>query len=213
MDTTTFIRTIGQENPNIVAFDDLNEAIMGSIERCGFPPVLVYDREKCIECFMKQNGWTYEEAVEWFEHNVFGAYLGEGTPMFFTPRDTSDIPAKLEVWQDDGSSDMNPLDPEDGSGWKLVSFNRNHINYEDPDDYSDEGGYFHPTPELQAKLDNKTAFILSYFEHGNSLWFRQGSRPNMPDMRWDGVHVAGILIAPDDWKPYAPEGQEPKSVE
>ena len=31
---------------------------------------------------MKREGWTYEEAVEWMDFNVVGAWMGEGTPMF-----------------------------------------------------------------------------------------------------------------------------------
>jgi len=47
--------------------------------------VLVYDEEKAIQALMDANSWDRETAVEWFEHNTKGNYVGPGTPMFFTP--------------------------------------------------------------------------------------------------------------------------------
>jgi len=31
---------------------------------------------------MDINDWTEEEAIEWVDYNVVGAYVGEGTPIF-----------------------------------------------------------------------------------------------------------------------------------
>lgn len=41
----------------------------------------IYSTDKCMTVFMDE-GMTYTEAVEHFEHNVFGAYLGPQTPLF-----------------------------------------------------------------------------------------------------------------------------------
>ena len=43
---------------------------------------VVYSREKLIDCFMKANDWSYEEAEEWIEYNIERAlpYWGEGAP-------------------------------------------------------------------------------------------------------------------------------------
>ena len=43
----------------------------------------VYDRQKCIEILMERDGMTDEEAVEYFDYNVTGAWVGENTPIFF----------------------------------------------------------------------------------------------------------------------------------
>jgi hypothetical protein len=40
----------------------------------------VYDREKCLEILTKDMAW--EEAEEYFQFNVEGAYVGENTPAF-----------------------------------------------------------------------------------------------------------------------------------
>lgn len=45
-------------------------------------PVLVYDADLVIAQMMKHDGASYEEAVEWHEFNTFGAWLGDGTPIF-----------------------------------------------------------------------------------------------------------------------------------
>ncbi len=42
---------------------------------------VLYDRSKCIEILMR-DGCTYEEAVEYFEFNVSGAWVGDRTPGF-----------------------------------------------------------------------------------------------------------------------------------
>ena len=43
--------------------------------------VLVYSVEKCLDVLMQQ-GMTMDEAVDYFEFNVGGAYMGEQTPIF-----------------------------------------------------------------------------------------------------------------------------------
>ena len=43
-------------------------------------PVAVYSRQKCIEILMKD--MSEDDAHEYFEFNVTGAYVGESTPMF-----------------------------------------------------------------------------------------------------------------------------------
>lgn len=56
-----------------------DDAILGFIQRCGQPPVAVYDNDRLIAHFMAQ-GMTFEEAVEWIDYNIIGAWVGEGTP-------------------------------------------------------------------------------------------------------------------------------------
>lgn len=65
----------------LIFWDDLDDAIIGTVSRCGEGPVVCYDYEKALECFIAQ-GMTYEGAVEWIEHNVVGAYVGTNTPFF-----------------------------------------------------------------------------------------------------------------------------------
>lgn len=64
--------------------DGFNEAIIGIAHpwQAGQQAVVVYDAEKCIEILMARDDCTYEEAVEYFEFNVSGGYVGEQTPIF-----------------------------------------------------------------------------------------------------------------------------------
>ena len=42
---------------------------------------LVYSEKRCIET-LRLDGMDYEEAIEHFEYNVKGAYVGEKTPIW-----------------------------------------------------------------------------------------------------------------------------------
>jgi len=52
--------------------------------------VLVYSVEACINILIERDGMDYEEAVEFFEFNVTGAYMGKQTPIFVYT-DTEDL--------------------------------------------------------------------------------------------------------------------------
>jgi len=61
--------------------DGFDEAIIG-IGRQFNKNLVIYDEDKCIEILMERDGMTDEEAIEFFEFNVVGAYVGEYTPIF-----------------------------------------------------------------------------------------------------------------------------------
>ncbi len=63
--------------------DGFDDAILGVIERCSQPLVVVYDRNKCIEILVDQ-GLSGEEAEEHFAFNVSGAWVGDRTPAFLS---------------------------------------------------------------------------------------------------------------------------------
>ena len=62
--------------------DGFDDAVIGTIERCGQEAVVLYDKDKVIEILMKD--MPLEDAMEYFEYNILGAYVGEGTPAFAT---------------------------------------------------------------------------------------------------------------------------------
>jgi hypothetical protein len=74
-------------NPGAGIYPGLDDAIIGYASRCAMQPVIVYDEEKAVECLMRNNDWDFEEAQEFFDINVIGGYHGEGTPLFFVPKD------------------------------------------------------------------------------------------------------------------------------
>ena len=60
--------------------DRFDPAIIGIAHRFGMQPIVAYDYRKVIEVFAED--MEYEEAVEYFDFNVIGAWVGEGTPIF-----------------------------------------------------------------------------------------------------------------------------------
>jgi hypothetical protein len=59
--------------------DGYDAAIQGVALRAG-NPVVVYSYEKVIEILAET--MTEEEAIEFFDFNIGGAYVGEETPVF-----------------------------------------------------------------------------------------------------------------------------------
>ena len=95
-------------------------------------------------------------------------------------------------------NDDCPENPCDDFGWRVVSFNRNHVNFAHPEGYVNRDG----SPVhigLRRKLEAGTAYILSYYEHGSSAWMLAHSKEwaATPDKQWDGCSVAGILLWED----------------
>ena len=70
--------------------DGFDDAIIGVSERFGRSPIVAYDKDKCIQILMDRDGMDYEEAMEFFDFNVIGAWVGDGTPEFITVKDSMD---------------------------------------------------------------------------------------------------------------------------
>ena len=66
----------------LVKADGLEDAIIGVGSRMNMPDVLIYSYNKCVKIFMEKEGWTHEEAIEWMDFNVVGAWVGDTTPIF-----------------------------------------------------------------------------------------------------------------------------------
>ena len=62
--------------------EDFDEAIIGVSERIGESSVIAYDTTKIVEILSRS--MTVDEAYEYFEFNILGAYVGEKTPVFIT---------------------------------------------------------------------------------------------------------------------------------
>ena len=62
--------------------DGFEDALIGFGTRFTYD-VAVYDYNKCIE-ILERDGMSEIDALEYFEFNVRGAYVGEHTPIFMT---------------------------------------------------------------------------------------------------------------------------------
>ena len=65
--------------PELLKADGFDEAIIGVVQRMGIQAIC-YDQEKVIEILMRD--MSEEEAWEYFDFNIAGAWVGESTPFF-----------------------------------------------------------------------------------------------------------------------------------
>ena len=89
---------IAEINPEALLCDGFDEAIIGMAERINLGRVVAYNVDKMIEILMKdmevepediEEGQTeesvkYSMALEYFDYNIIGAWMGEFTPVFIT---------------------------------------------------------------------------------------------------------------------------------
>jgi len=73
--------TLAEDNPCALFADGLDSAIIGVARRCGQPTLVAYSYSKAVQHFMSE-GMSHEEAVEWMEFNVVGAWMGDNTPVW-----------------------------------------------------------------------------------------------------------------------------------
>jgi len=66
----------------MLKIDGFDEACLGVVDRCSGEPTLLYDPRKIINILINRDGMETNEALEYFEFNIRGAWVGEGTPWF-----------------------------------------------------------------------------------------------------------------------------------
>ena len=64
---------------DLIAFDGLDDAVIGIVQVHTQPSRVAYSYEKIVEILMDQD-MTYEEAVEYFDFNIGCLWAGENTP-------------------------------------------------------------------------------------------------------------------------------------
>ena len=67
--------------PEVLLIDGFEECIKGIVIRFGQEPIACYDQCAVIEKLMK-DGMDEEQAIEYFEFNQLGAWMGNMTPCF-----------------------------------------------------------------------------------------------------------------------------------
>lgn len=60
---------------------EFDVAIVGVLERFGATDAVCYDYDKVIQVLIDQ-GMDAEDAREWYEFNILGAWMGDTTPVF-----------------------------------------------------------------------------------------------------------------------------------
>ena len=80
-----------------VFYDDIEDALIGVVTRFGQEPILCYDYYRCLAIYQERDGISHEEAVEHFEFNVIGGYVGPKTPCFLQ-KDGLNFDLVLKDW-------------------------------------------------------------------------------------------------------------------
>jgi len=81
LQTQKILEWIDETFEVIVYPTGFEDCIVGVAEKFGGPPVAVLDLEKILSKLRKE-GMTYEKAIEYFEYNILGSYVGEQTPVY-----------------------------------------------------------------------------------------------------------------------------------
>lgn len=66
---------------DILAAEGFDSAIVGSDMESGR---IIYAESLCIKILQERDGMSEEQALEFMDYNVYGAYVGEGKPIFLT---------------------------------------------------------------------------------------------------------------------------------
>jgi len=74
-------KEIAEQYPELLVADGFDKAIIG-VSTTFHKKSVAYDTNKCINILIKRDKMSREEAIEYFEYNVTGAYVGEHTPSF-----------------------------------------------------------------------------------------------------------------------------------
>ena len=71
---------LARYNPDMLFFDDLNNALVGFKIEKNNEIVAAYDRELCINALTETMDADVDSAYEWFEYNTSQSYVGDNTP-------------------------------------------------------------------------------------------------------------------------------------
>lgn len=67
----------------ILLVDGFDDAIIGVDDKEGRA---VYSKQKILEILMEREDMGRTEAIEYYEFNILGAYMGEKTPIYVDDR-------------------------------------------------------------------------------------------------------------------------------
>lgn len=73
---------VGDDEMELVKMDGFDDCILGLVDRFGCDPHIAYDKNKVIDKLIEVWDMTEEEAVEYFEYNQLGSFVGSATPAF-----------------------------------------------------------------------------------------------------------------------------------
>ncbi len=75
------VATISEVEPEALKADGFDTAIVGIVQQFN-KHMILYSMAKVIAILMDRDGMTETDALEFFEFNIVGAWMGSYTPLF-----------------------------------------------------------------------------------------------------------------------------------
>ncbi len=75
----------------MLKWDGFDNAIIGVGERCTTDSMIVYDYDKMVKVLVTRDDMSYEEAEEYIDYNIVGAWIGDTTPIIVTKKNIEEI--------------------------------------------------------------------------------------------------------------------------
>lgn len=69
--------------------NEFDSAVLGTSQRIGMEDCIVYDVNEVLLILMQD--MSEEDALEHFDYNIAGSYVGETTPIFLWPKTMKEI--------------------------------------------------------------------------------------------------------------------------
>lgn len=76
------VQELANANEEALTADGFEEELVGICYQAGRPSVGCYDYDRCIKKLMDRDGMDHDTAMEFFEFNVIGSFMGPNTPVF-----------------------------------------------------------------------------------------------------------------------------------
>lgn len=67
------------EQSEALILPEMDQALVGIEEQSG---VAVYDTDGILKILMDRDGMDYQDALDYYEFNILGSYVGEMTPIY-----------------------------------------------------------------------------------------------------------------------------------
>ena len=75
----------------MLKWDGFDNAIVGVGERNNTDSMIVYDYDKMVKVLVTRDDMSYEEAEEYIDYNIVGAWIGDTTPIIVNKKSIKEI--------------------------------------------------------------------------------------------------------------------------
>jgi len=78
----TIREDLAELDPDLLLADGWDAQIIGTAHSPGRKLLVVYDGDAIVNVMINRDGMSPEEAEEFFDYNIEGAWMGTNTPVF-----------------------------------------------------------------------------------------------------------------------------------